>query len=225
MRRGLLSCLLAPSGVDPGNLIYKTKNTPKVVGGCTPKCTEIAAAMYETVLEAPVYKVSSPAIAEMEKILENTYRNVNIGLINELASSATGGHQHLGSNRRGQKQALRLPSVLSRPRSRRPLHPARSLLSELEGARIRLPHLDDRIVHDGQRPHARVLRGSRRPHPQHLQKVDERREDPCAGRRLQAEYCRLPREPGDQRHQGASKSAAQRSRTTTRGCRPSAGRA
>lgn len=75
----------SPERVDPGNLIYKTKNTPKVVGGCTPKCTEIAAAMYETVLEASVYKVSSPAIAEMEKILENTYRNVNIGLINELA--------------------------------------------------------------------------------------------------------------------------------------------
>ncbi|MBR4578618.1 MAG: nucleotide sugar dehydrogenase [Oscillospiraceae bacterium] len=75
----------SPERVDPGNLIYKTKNTPKVVGGVTPACTEVAAAMYETVLEAPVYKVSSPAIAEMEKILENTYRNVNIGLINELA--------------------------------------------------------------------------------------------------------------------------------------------
>ena len=75
----------SPERVDPGNLIYKTKNTPKVVGGCTSECTEVAAAMYETVLEAPVYKVSSPAIAEMEKILENTYRNVNIGLINELA--------------------------------------------------------------------------------------------------------------------------------------------
>ena len=75
----------SPERVDPGNLIYKTKNTPKVVGGCTPECTEVAAAMYEAVLEAPVYKASSPAIAEMEKILENTYRNVNIGLINELA--------------------------------------------------------------------------------------------------------------------------------------------
>ena len=75
----------SPERVDPGNLIYKTKNTPKVVGGCTSECTEVAAAMYEAVLEAPVYKVSSPAIAEMEKILENTYRNVNIGLINELA--------------------------------------------------------------------------------------------------------------------------------------------
>ena len=75
----------SPERVDPGNLIYKTKNTPKVVGGVTEECTEVAAALYESILEAPVHKVSSPAIAEMEKILENTYRNVNIGLINELA--------------------------------------------------------------------------------------------------------------------------------------------
>ena len=75
----------SPERVDPGNLIYKTKNTPKVVGGVTPECTEIAAALYESVLQAPIHKVSSPAIAEMEKILENTYRNVNIGLVNELA--------------------------------------------------------------------------------------------------------------------------------------------
>jgi UDP-N-acetyl-D-glucosamine dehydrogenase len=75
----------SPERVDPGNLIYKTKNTPKVVGGVTKKCTDIAALMYENILEAPVHKVSSPAIAEMEKILENTYRNINIGLVNELA--------------------------------------------------------------------------------------------------------------------------------------------
>lgn len=75
----------SPERVDPGNLIYKTKNTPKVVGGVTPECTEVAAAMYEAILEASVHRVSSPAIAEMEKILENTYRNINIGLVNELA--------------------------------------------------------------------------------------------------------------------------------------------
>lgn len=75
----------SPERVDPGNLIYKTKNTPKVVGGISKDCTEIAALLYESILEAPVFKVSSPAIAEMEKILENTYRNVNIGLVNELA--------------------------------------------------------------------------------------------------------------------------------------------
>ncbi len=75
----------SPERVDPGNLIYRTKNTPKVVGGVTPECTEIAATLYEAVLQAPIHRVSSPAIAEMEKILENTYRNVNIGLVNELA--------------------------------------------------------------------------------------------------------------------------------------------
>lgn len=75
----------SPERVDPGNIIYKTKNTPKVVGGITTKCTEIAAVLYESILEAPIHRVSSPAIAEMEKILENTYRNVNIGLVNELA--------------------------------------------------------------------------------------------------------------------------------------------
>src|SRR5690554_492233 len=75
----------SPERVDPGNLIYKTKNTPKVVGGITPKCTDVAATLYESVLKAPIHRVSSPAIAEMEKILENTYRNVNIGLVNELA--------------------------------------------------------------------------------------------------------------------------------------------
>jgi UDP-N-acetyl-D-glucosamine dehydrogenase len=75
----------SPERVDPGNLIYKTKNTPKVVGGITPECTDVAAAMYEAILEAPIHRVSSPAVAEMEKILENTYRNINIGLVNELA--------------------------------------------------------------------------------------------------------------------------------------------
>jgi UDP-N-acetyl-D-glucosamine dehydrogenase len=75
----------SPERVDPGNIIYKTKNTPKVVGGITRKCTDIAAVLYESILEAPIHRVSSPAIAEMEKILENTYRNINIGLINELA--------------------------------------------------------------------------------------------------------------------------------------------
>ena len=74
----------SPERVDPGNLIYKTKNTPKVVGGIGKDATEVIAAMYRAVLEGDVYEVSSPAIAEMEKILENTYRNINIGLINEL---------------------------------------------------------------------------------------------------------------------------------------------
>lgn len=75
----------SPERVDPGNLIYKTKNTPKVVGAIGKDATEVIAAMYRAVLEGDIHEVSSPAIAEMEKILENTYRNVNIGLVNELA--------------------------------------------------------------------------------------------------------------------------------------------
>ena len=75
----------SPERVDPGNKIYKTKNTPKVVGGVTPDCTETAAALYSNVLDSEVFRASSPKVAEMEKILENTFRNVNIALVNEMA--------------------------------------------------------------------------------------------------------------------------------------------
>ena len=75
----------SPERVDPGNLIYKTKNTPKVVGGLGADASEVISAMYEAVLQSDVFRASSPAVAEMTKILENTYRNINIGLINELA--------------------------------------------------------------------------------------------------------------------------------------------
>lgn len=74
----------SPERVDPGNLIYKTKNTPKVVGAIGADAAEVISAMYRAVLEGDVFTVSSPAVAEMEKILENTYRNINIGLVNEL---------------------------------------------------------------------------------------------------------------------------------------------
>lgn len=75
----------SPERVDPGNNGFKIRNTPKVVGGITQESAEMAIMMYENVLEAPVHLVSSPAIAEMVKILENTYRNVNIAFINEMA--------------------------------------------------------------------------------------------------------------------------------------------
>lgn len=74
----------SPERVDPGNLLYKTKNTPKVVGGIGKEATHVIAEMYRQVLDSDIYEVSSPAVAEMEKILENTYRNINIALVNEL---------------------------------------------------------------------------------------------------------------------------------------------
>jgi len=75
----------SPERVDPGNPHYKTKNTPKVVGGLTPTCTKLAKALYEQVIEAEVFAASSPRVAEMTKLLENVFRIVNISLVNELA--------------------------------------------------------------------------------------------------------------------------------------------
>lgn len=75
----------SPERVDPGNLIYKTSNTPKVVGAIGQDAAEVISMVYSAILDGEVHTVSSPAVAEMEKILENTYRNVNIGLVNELA--------------------------------------------------------------------------------------------------------------------------------------------
>jgi len=74
----------SPERVDPGNPQYNTRNIPKVVGGATPKCTKLATALYEGVLER-VHPVSTAAVAEMVKLLENTFRSVNIGLVNEIA--------------------------------------------------------------------------------------------------------------------------------------------
>jgi len=74
----------SPERVDPGNKRWNTQNTPKVIGGVTPNCLQVAQALYETAVERMV-PVSSPATAEMVKILENTYRAVNIGLVNEMA--------------------------------------------------------------------------------------------------------------------------------------------
>lgn len=75
----------SPERIDPGNKDFNTKNTPKVVGGVTKNCTRVAATMYRNVLDGDVHEVSSPAVGEMEKILENTFRNINIALANEMA--------------------------------------------------------------------------------------------------------------------------------------------
>lgn len=75
----------SPERVDPGNKHFNTKNTPKVVGGITENCTKVAAALYREVLEGDVHEVSTPAVAEMEKIFENTFRHINIALANEMA--------------------------------------------------------------------------------------------------------------------------------------------
>ncbi|MCC7437060.1 MAG: nucleotide sugar dehydrogenase [Armatimonadetes bacterium] len=74
----------SPERIDPGNKTWHTANTPIVVGGVTPQCTRIAAAANRVIIEK-VVEVSSPKVAEMEKLLENIFRSVNIALVNELA--------------------------------------------------------------------------------------------------------------------------------------------
>jgi UDP-N-acetyl-D-glucosamine dehydrogenase len=74
----------SPERVDPGNPVWHTKNTPKVVGGITSACTEMATALYSAALEA-VIPVSTTETAELVKLLENTFRSVNIALVNEMA--------------------------------------------------------------------------------------------------------------------------------------------
>jgi len=74
----------SPERIDPGNVSYNTHNTPKIVGGITPECTEIARLFYSAFIER-VIPVSSTKCAEMVKLLENTFRSVNIGMVNELA--------------------------------------------------------------------------------------------------------------------------------------------
>jgi UDP-N-acetyl-D-glucosamine dehydrogenase len=74
----------SPERVDPGNPTFQTHNVPKVVGGLTPDCLKLASALYGTAIET-IVPVSSTRVAEMVKLLENTFRAVNIGLVNELA--------------------------------------------------------------------------------------------------------------------------------------------
>ena len=74
----------SPERIDPGNATFTTRNTPKIVGGVTPRCTEIARLFYSQFIDQ-VVPVSSTKCAEMVKLLENTFRSVNIGMVNELA--------------------------------------------------------------------------------------------------------------------------------------------
>jgi len=74
----------SPERVDPGNPVYHTKNTPKVVGGITPDCSEVASALLKSCIDT-IVPVSSPESAELVKLLENTFRAVNIGMVNEIA--------------------------------------------------------------------------------------------------------------------------------------------
>jgi UDP-N-acetyl-D-glucosamine dehydrogenase len=125
----------SPEREDPGNPDSKVATIPKVVGGYTPACLEKAVKLYSMAVKT-VVPVSSCRAAEATKLLENTFRGVNIALVNELKIV----YGRLGSHQRREDQAVRLHAVLSRPRSRRSLYSHRSVLPDVEGPRIRPAH-------------------------------------------------------------------------------------
>ena len=123
----------SPEREDPGNTTVARRDIPKVVGGLNPQASELAAALYDSIFHRTV-PVSSPAAAEMTKLLENIYRCVNIALVNELKMLCL----RMGLDiweviARRLHQAFRLSSVLSRTRPGWSLHSGRSVLSCLEG--------------------------------------------------------------------------------------------
>ena len=130
----------SPEREDPGNTTVARRDIPKVVGGLDPQASELAAALYGAIFNR-VVPVSSPAAAEMTKLLENIYRCVNIALVNELKLLILAhGPGYLGGNRGGLHQTIRVSALLPRSRLGRPLHSGGSLLSLLEGQGMGFPH-------------------------------------------------------------------------------------
>ena len=117
-RRSTSSWPSRPSASIPGNPTFKTHNVPKVVGGITPACSKLAAALYGDRDRDGRVRSARTRVAEMVKLLENTFRAVNIGLVNEIALMC----DRLGIDvwevvRRGRDQAVRVHAVLSRARA------------------------------------------------------------------------------------------------------------
>ncbi len=129
----------SPEREDPGNPNFEHRAHPEGRRRRRRRrARALARALYGSLVDSTV-PVSSADTAEAVKLTENIFRAVNIALVNELKMIFDAhGHRRLGGDRRGQDQAVRLHAVLSGPRPRRPLHPDRPVLSDLEGARVRL---------------------------------------------------------------------------------------
>ena len=150
----------SPERVDPGNPQFNTKNIPKIVGGVGPASTEVAAALYGATVQH-VVPVSSTRVAEMVKLLENTFRAVNIGLVNEIALMCHKMDIDVWEVIDAAKtKPFGFMPFYPGPRARRPLHPDRSVLPVVEGAAERLRVPLHRAGRPGQRRDARVRRRS-----------------------------------------------------------------
>ena len=148
----------SPERVDPGNPVYQTFNTPKVVGGITPACTEMGKLFFSQALET-VVPVANTRVAEMVKLLENTFRMINIGLVNEMALMCDG----MGINvweviDAAATKPFGFMPFYPGPGSGRPLHSHRSVLSLVENQAVGHRGALHRAGRLHQRQHA-TLRG------------------------------------------------------------------
>ena len=174
----------SPERVDPGNPTFQTHNVPKVVGGFSPACSQLAAELYGTAIET-IVPVSSTRVAEMVKLLENTFRAVNIGLVNELALMCDRMNINVWEVVDAAKtKPFGFMPFYPGPRPRRPLHPDRSVLPVVEGEADRLRS----AVHRAGRPHQRRHAALRR---RQGRRSAERR----GARRSTARTCSSPASP------------------------------
>ena len=153
----------SPERVDPGNPTFQTHNMPKVVGGITPACAELAGALYGSAIET-VVPVSSTRVAEMVKLLENTFRAMNIGLVNELALMC----DRMGINvweviDAAETKPFGFMPFYPGPGPGRPLHPDRSVLPLVEGEADRLRGAVHRAGGPHQRRRCRTTSSTRSP--------------------------------------------------------------
>ncbi len=148
---------MSPERVDPGREDWTTKTTPKVLGGVTPECTQRAAALYRRAVDT-VHERHEPRGRRAD---EAAGEHLPLGQHRPRQRARDplrpDGDRHLGGRRRRRHQAVRLHAVQPGPRPRRPLHPDRSLLPQLEGARVRLLHGVHRARRQGQRGDAVLL--------------------------------------------------------------------
>ena len=116
----------SPERIDPGNDEFDLRNTPKIVGGVSAESTGVAVLFYGQLVDK-VVPVSSCRTAELSKLLENTFRHVNIALVNEIAILCHEvGHRRVGGRRCRLDQTVRVHDLLPGSRRGRALHPARS---------------------------------------------------------------------------------------------------
>ena len=176
----------SPERVDPGNQRFTTRNIPKIVGGVGPASTDVAAALYEASVER-VVRVSSTRVAEMVKLLENTFRAVNIGLVNEIALMCHKMDINVWEVIDAAKtKPFGFMPFYPGPGTRRALHSDRSVLPVLEGAPERLRMPLHRARRAGERVDARLCRRSGGRGLEHGAQADQRIADSPVRRRLQA---------------------------------------